>query len=232
MSSLIGISGKIGSGKDTLARLLQIHDFNARGWRVEKDHIITFLQRKDDEFFKAIDEHYSVIWKQKMFAEHLKVFVANILNIPLNQLSDQAFKKSNLPAEWDVFKHYTSFADGKRSMTVRELLIAIGDGMRERVHPDIWVIARFSAFQSTDNWILPDLRYPNEKAKIESLGGINIRIERPGIPVIDHISETGLDNAQFDFKIQNDRDLSYLYDQSKELYDTITERFASIVAPK
>lgn len=52
--------------------------------------------------------------------------------------------------------------------------------------------------------VVPDVRFPNELAKIHQLGGIVVRVER-GAPGADaHASETALDHANFDYLIRND----------------------------
>lgn len=221
--AVIGISGKIGSGKDTLAQLLQLHIWNDYFPEEENYFKADAIERLATGNFSSLSE-WSLngkMFKQMLFAKKLKQFVADILGVPVEKLNDQEFKKSNLPVEWNVFQHYTSVGDDKRPMTVRELLIGIGDGMRERVHPDIWVNALFSQYDENSKWIVPDMRYPNEHERISKLAGTTIRIERPGIQTLDHISETGLDNHKFHYTIINDSDLSSLYDKSLELYNEL-----------
>lgn len=62
------------------------------------------------------------------------------------------------------------------------------------------------------NWIITDMRFPNELEAVKSRGGITIRVNRfeqistnirvhgTGVP---HESETALDNAEFDYTIEN-----------------------------
>ena len=58
------------------------------------------------------------------------------------------------------------------------------------------------------NWIITDVRFPNEAEAIKKKNGIIIRIDRPGVkPVNAHPSETGLDGWNFDYKIANVSDL-------------------------
>jgi hypothetical protein len=226
---IIGISGKIGSGKDTVATLLQAHQYNLRfPFPVSKEEVLSYL---DDptacHYLDKMGEADDQMWKQVLLAKKLKQFVADILGVPVEKLNEQDFKKSDLPVEWNVI--VPEQFNTKRKMTVRELLIAIGDGMRERVHPDIWVNALFSQYTSEKlKWIIPDVRYPNEVNRIQKLAGTMIRVNRPGIEMIDHISETGLDNYdRFDFVIENDSDLSSLFDKTKTLLNDINERFTN-----
>lgn len=59
---------------------------------------------------------------------------------------------------------------------------------------------------SYPNWIITDVRFPNEAQAIKNRGGIVVRIERPDnpYPKSEHESETALDNWEFDRKIVNE----------------------------
>jgi hypothetical protein len=59
--------------------------------------------------------------------------------------------------------------------TVREGLIAIGDGLRQ-INPNIWINHYFENVPG--NSIANDARYPNEWASIRSRGGINVLLIR------------------------------------------------------
>ena len=58
------------------------------------------------------------------------------------------------------------------------------------------------------NWVITDVRFPNEAKAIKEKQGMIIRIDRPGCkPVNAHPSETSLDKWDFDYKIANVSDL-------------------------
>ncbi len=58
------------------------------------------------------------------------------------------------------------------------------------------------------NWVITDVRFPNEAQAIKEKGGYVIRIDRPGVkPINDHPSETSLDTWKFDYKIDNVSDI-------------------------
>ena len=112
-------------------------------------------------------------------------------------------------------------------LTPRELLQIIGtECIRDKVHPNAWVNALFADYKYEihrsevptraagfidqhvyPNWIITDMRFPNELEAVKSRGGITIRVTRTGIhtPKIEelHPSETALDNAEFDYYIDN-----------------------------
>jgi hypothetical protein len=74
------------------------------------------------------------------------------------------------------------------------------------------------------NWVITDMRFPNEALAVKGRGGITIRINKQGVgPARNHISETALDDYDFDYVINNDSSLS---DLSKQLTRIINERSA------
>lgn len=101
-------------------------------------------------------------------------------------------------------------------------------GVREAVHPNAWVIALFSDLKPRHDYIVTDTRFPNEADAIREAGGVMIRIngnpaglQGDGTRDDNHISETALDDYEFDLVIENDRDLAALY---HKLYDFLLVR--------
>ena len=128
--------------------------------------------------------------------------------------------------------------------TPRILLQQIGtDLFRNQLHPNTWVNATFADYKSIGdtllegevrrvreedliypNWIITDVRFPNELEAIKKHNGITIRInrglvERTGkmIQEPEHISETALDNAEFDYVIENDCTIDDLIEKVREI---------------
>lgn len=204
---IIGVSGRMGAGKDACATIIK-----------------EYLAQQN------------ILIEKKQFAGKLKQFISSIIGCSLEQLEDQDFKKSKLPSEWNksVEKvlgfNYGAPIKGKviEEMSVRDMLIAVGHGLRVQCHSDIWVNALFADYKKQGflpkeidgelseiehkypNWIIPDMRYVNEADRIKNSGGINIRIERPGIQTLDHPSETMLDDYEFTIRIVNNGTLDDL----------------------
>lgn len=124
----------------------------------------------------------------------------------------------------------------KYYLTPRRILQLLGtDGVRNIIHPDAWVNALMSGYEPAinwtyiqepspeelendlPNWLIPDLRFPNELKAIEDRKGITIRIERPDLPEDNHPSETALDDAEFDYIIENSGTVGDLVDMVKDL---------------
>ena len=84
------------------------------------------------------------------------------------------------------------------------------------------------------NWIITDTRFPNELEAVKNRGGITIRVDRglskvqyeqvttPFENVTEHPSETSLDNATFDYTIENNGTLQELVEKVKQIL--ITEK--------
>lgn len=76
---------------------------------------------------------------------------------------------------------------------------------------------------SLPNWIITDVRFPNELKAIKDRNGINIRVNRPYYDtsmkalVNAHESETALDNAEFDYTIDNDSTIEDLVVKVKNI---------------
>lgn len=216
--NLIGISGRIGSGKDTIGSIIQ-------------------NQLPDGD------------WQIKKFAGKLKQIAGILTGIPVERFEDQEFKKTKLGKEWDRMM-YNGDPFGKpeqfdvfhESMTVRTLLQRLGtEALRDGLHQNVWVNALFAEYLPMDleqrcsmgdvidysrcrfpNWIITDVRFPNEAKAIRDRGGIIIRIDRPELKTIarQHPSETALDHYEFDHVICNDGDLMDLIDKTKDFLKT------------
>ena len=158
-------------------------------------------------------------------------------------------KKEELTLNYIIAK--TLSADNRiisRILTPRLLLQLLGtECIRDKVHPNAWVNALFADYKGVNNWsylqeptkeefekdsiypnwIITDMRFPNELEAVKSRGGITIRVNRT-LPCGDvqfngtqeeweelvkknkeqsakfnHPSETALDNAEFDYTIEN-----------------------------
>ena len=246
---LIGISGKMGSGKNLVCTIIQ-------GLTAAKKHNIENLS------FEWIKKYYiNSIWEQKAFAGKLKQTASLLTGIPVEKFEDQEFKNTPIGEDWLVHwyidrigqKHLTLsaeeaiMADGRDSgqdlLTPRLLLQIIGtECIRDKVHPNAWVNALFADYKYEihrsevptraagfidqhvyPNWIITDMRFPNEMEAVKNRGGITIRVNRPyttvvggnGIPATFsqnqfHPSETALDNAEFDYTIENNSSIEDL----------------------
>jgi|AntRauTorckE6833_2_1112554.scaffolds.fasta_scaffold00276_36 hypothetical protein len=229
---IIGISGKIGSGKDATANIIRYLKTNKgqllldRGWR-----------ELSDIASGKYNEHYTKLtgWETKKFADKLKDIVCLLINCTREDLEDRSFKETPIGPEWVVYRcKRLGFANGFKPQQVflteeeakdfckknklwhyfgrdelspRSLLVLLGTECgRQIIHPNIWVNAVFSDYKPTGyeskpfegsphnvgsydeviypNWMITDVRFPNEANAIKKRGGILIRVNRPFQPKV------------------------------------------------
>lgn len=212
-TNLIGIAGKMQAGKDTLGGM--INKLSTQEWQIKK------------------------------FAGKLKQVVSLLIGIPIENLEKEEIKSSYLSEEWnkliiDFDRAYvglpTSFV---HKYTVREFLQKVGtDALRDVIHPNIWVNALFADYGIKDlnyfkafpqnydlpNWIITDVRFPNEAEAVKERGGKLIKVIRNN-NTGDHPSETALDNYDsWDFIVPNTGTLDDLLYQAEYIVDTLKLR--------
>jgi hypothetical protein len=220
MNKLIGISGKIGSGKDTAALIIKILSV----YPELSDTSIAHMLTNPSPTLHGSD------WIVKKFAGKLKEVASLLTGVPAHMFEDQDFKKTNLSSDWQTWYPYI---DRPEPMTVREFLQKLGtEAMRQGLHTNVWVNALFADYsgawttdkgkhdpvQEFPSWIITDCRFPNEAVAIREREGVLLRLNRNG-DTGEHISETALDNFEFDYVIENTGSLEELVAKIRVFYD-------------
>lgn len=253
---ILGLSGYISSGKDTVAKMIQFFT------------LVPPSKRDFGIYQGGTLQHRTHPWEVKKFAGKLKQIVSLLTGIPVADLEKESVKSSELGSEWyrwacnkSTDRFFSSYEEALEwckwqpkimqpceptiiKLTVRMLLQKLGtDAMRDQVHPNVHINALFTDYKSRiegritpklsggmgsgntvgvpvyPNWVISDLRFPNEFKAIKDRGGICIRIDRGkeywndpewlagkkvySQPINLHPSETALDQAEFDYTIQN-----------------------------
>ena len=207
-TNLISISGRMGSGKDTAGKIIQ----------------------------DILETNVGPFWTIKKFASGVKELASIILDVPVEKFENQKFKESYLPSEWNtyraVFSDRSDFHGWEvvtNQMTVREFLQKLGtDAMRNGLHTNVWVnmlMNEYKKFQEMvpdaqshfPRWIITDTRFPNEYEALREKNALFIKIERPGIELNNHPSETSLDNHEFNYVIENSGDIYQLQSKIREI---------------
>lgn len=237
--NLIGISGHISAGKDTVGKLIQD------------------LTAADTPFGNKYQ-----LWQIRKFADKLKQIASILTGISKESFEDQEFKKTNLSEVWDS-------KWGRPLTVRHFLQRLGTDALRDNLHENIWVNALFSDYVAYPKqpyhpgstfsegcymhtscssckkpfngykrqitckdciesqgdifptWIITDVRFPNEAQAIKDKGGIVIRVKRTELPQVitspKHPSETALDNYDFDYKIFNTGTMEELRENVKAM---------------
>lgn len=203
---LIGISGKIGTGKDTIGQIIQYLTIGHEGLTVEE-----FIDHYKKTGIYLCDDTKKSNWEIKKFAGKLKQIVALLTGCTVEDLESQEFKSKPLSEDWVNGSERVS----NDIPTYRWLLQRLGtEVMRDMVHENVWVNALFADYKLTadpkvseflaaeglpqsmnggkadyPNWIITDMRFENEARAIKQRGGLLIRVERT--PFTVHHSKTG-----------------------------------------
>jgi len=193
---IISLSGKIKSGKDTVASIIQeLTNINSQ---TKKAHSV---------------------FEIKKFADELKDTICRWINCTRADLEDHEFKNTPLGEEWWYYGfdgglkiNYLSAAyeNGKEPLqylvkpTPRLLMQLLGtEAGRNILHPSLWVNILFSKYKPKcfkfdskleqsdnyecsicencnclSNWIITDNRFLNEIQAVKKHQGITIRVER------------------------------------------------------
>lgn len=201
---IIGISGKIGSGKDLTGCIIQA--LTNKPTTFDGMEEITEAEIR----YKVWDNPK---FETKKFADTLKDFVCMLIGCTREGLEDRDFKETPLGEEWWLYtdgissvpyiggdtKMLDSYNIKVQKTTPRLLLQLMGTECgREILHPNIWVNAVMAHYRALNpeagismgntidyskcdypNWVITDMRFPNELEAVQKRG-ITIRIERPG----------------------------------------------------
>lgn len=240
--SIISISGRSGSGKDSIGKIIQVLTQKPSAFE-------GFCVLTDEELtYKVWDVP---TYKIKKFADKLKDMVCLMLDCTREDLEDQEYKRTPLGEEWNKIMYCVRSTDNILSyhtyecnaqtdlnhydefytenvciepieviMTPRLMLQLLGtECVRNVIHPNAWVNATMKGYNSysargsdyefeESKWIITDTRFPNEIEAIKKRDGLTIQVIKSEVKIVvpneEHISESALDNEEFDHVIYND----------------------------
>lgn len=203
---LVGVSGKIGSGKNEVADMLSfLHFVNPDG---------TFEQFQKQQWLRNqyIENGAYAQADLKLpgihsFACNLKRCVADCTGIDYHDLEKRSQKSTIIP--W-------------LNISYRQLLQSLGEAVRGQINENFWVHSMLATYEDSDFWIVSDVRYRNEADELLSRHALLIRVERPVLSEDTHPSEVDLDSYdKFSFTIENDGTLEDLFNTVKEIYHEV-----------
>lgn len=216
MVTILGISGKKQSGKNTVANYINgcilkdknlIQDFtidtSGKLNILTTDHNgnsgwgIFDITRKDYAFYEYAHINLWPYVKVYHFADLLKELCISLFGLSYDQVygtDDQ--KNTKIGIFWEDMPENNENNTGE--MTSRELLQHFGTNIIRKIKDEAWVSATINKIcqENTQLAIIPDVRFPNEVNAIHANNGHVIRLTR-NIYDSDHKCEKALDNDVF-----------------------------------
>lgn len=223
---LIGISGRIGSGKDTIGKMIQ--EFTKPSWEIQK-----FAEELKIWAARALGIPRSDLEKEEVKKAYL------------------GEEWSYIRQERFVEAGEVSIRPVKYYLTYRGFMLKLGTDVARSIHSNFWVNILFSRWKKVlpsaealvaagiikgpvtgsvtldladipDHmfvlpcWVITDVRFNNEAMSIKERGGLLLRVERGERKVDAHVSETELDDfPYFDGMIRNDGTIEELREAVK-----------------
>ena len=208
---IISVTGKIGSGKDTVAQIIQectpYHKWEIQKWAGKLKTIAEIISGIPKEKFEDQDFKYTNLpecWDRQVQSGRYKTTQSMSVRDLLQLLGTEAMRNGLHENVWVnalmsdyKFTHYA----------VGALDTDLTDDMG--MYP---------------NWIITDTRFPNELEAVRKQKGITIKVHRPGRKSDEkqaqHASEVALDHVtDWDYVISNDGDLSDLRGKVYEILE-------------
>lgn len=99
----------------------------------------------------------------------------------------------------------------------RKKLVDVGNHARTIIGADVWIRAAMRRVTS-GRTVITDMRYPNEVEAIRQVGGIIVKVERPGVDPLPNVADQALANFDgWDAVIVNDGSVDDLRGQLDHL---------------
>lgn len=197
--TIVGVSGKIGTGKNYLATAL-MKELNERGYSTNEASFATPLKTELTSIISYIREHLVLGQEETVYAGVAEKY-------------DMPYEQAIVIVDYitDDIQNETTPLDGySRTEGIRRALQYLGTDVRRKVDDQYWV-KRFHQSVPTEDFVfVTDVRFANEADSVREHEGIIIRLEPPAEVVAErvnardgvqysqeahqHISETALDN--------------------------------------
>ena len=93
---------------------------------------------------------------------------------------------------------------------------------------NLWVDTTFALMEPGKDYVITDMRFPNEHAAVNDALGFTVRVYREGSGLSGtaalHASETALDDHSFDYTLSNDGSLVQLEDAVDAMLNDLQKR--------
>lgn len=179
-----------------ISRGILVSKWKQKAFAGKLKQITSILLGRPVEDFENEEKKKELLPNEWDITQHTILTRRSIHTLALQeQISDDEYvKKHNciyIP-ETDTFKKPLT----TEVLSVRGFLQKLGTEVGRQLHPELWVNALFSDYKTQHNkvsdedteeyvdelpnWIITDVRFPNEVNSIKQRGGIIIRVFRPG----------------------------------------------------
>ena len=205
---IISITGKIGSGKDTVAQIIQectpYHKWEIQKWAGKLKTIAEIISGIPKEKFEDQDFKYTNLpkcWDRQVQSGRYKTTQSMTVRDLLQLLGTEAMRNGLHTNVW-----------------VNALMSDYKGNVKE------WDELGNDTLVEYPNWIITDTRFPNELEAVREQKGITIKVHRPGRKTDEkqaqHASEVALDHVtDWDYVVSNDGDLSDLKNKVYEILE-------------
>lgn len=219
MTVIIGISGKIGSGKDYLTGKLVKH-LQTLNYTTDRTSFATPLKAELNQVISHIRENHGSTDEE----------IADIINRDMDMGYENAYYLVQLLRE-EVTTNLELTAYS-RTLKIRTGLQDLGTKIRRTQNPDYWTEKFLETVEASaaDYMFVSDARFPNEMNTVINNHGVALRLDispeilqerrhkRDGVTYTDeqinHISETALDDYdKFDIFVKETFDTEDLVQQ-------------------
>jgi len=187
---LIGLSGKLGTGKDSAVDCIReiVKPLNLPVIRVSmadplKEEVAEFLSSKE------------CIYMSSFLIEN------GWYPYDCDELLDD-YDSDTSYSDYTYEEYLERFHDPIKKVQYRRLLQWWGTNLRRKQQEDYWVLKNKAVIEQYKGkkciFCIADIRFPDEAELVMEYNGVLIRIERPGPPMEnEHISETAMDGYRY-----------------------------------
>lgn len=172
-----------------------------------------YAQSGKDTVAKALVNHHGFV--RMAFADSLRDFVYKANPMVDNLAGEPKFVQEYVDnIGWDKAKQHPQ---------VRRILQTTGLAAREQFGLDFWVAQVLKHIQPTDNVVVTDVRFLNEASALKAYDSSSQmwRVQRDGVAAVNgHVSESQLDNYNFDRVVYNNGTVDELW-QTVRYFSTL-----------
>lgn len=141
-------------------------------------------------------------YKRLAFADALKDLAISL---------DPEFEYGGKPWSLTRLVELYGWEDVKRYVPASRIYLQHKGAELRREDPEHWIKKVFAQVHPGGQYVICDVRYPNEVAAILAAGGIVAQVQRPGLAAVnEHISETALEGFEFNSILRNTSTMAVL----------------------